>query len=395
MRSFPASGSRSRIGSRLVRLLFSLLLLFALPAKTQTPQSEAEQRQKLEALKQSIESLQEELRSVKSNRTELLNALEESEKSIGELSAKARELKKQLEKQESDLNQLHQRKDQLEDDKTTQQDHVGDHINAVYRLGQQSRLKLLLNQQDPSLVARNLKYFDYLTRARTEKISGYIALLNELEQVEQRIVEQNARLRHSEEQLRERHRQLSEQQARRKGTLDKLESIIASKDERLRQLQTDQQRLEQVLQQVTEIFNIPSPADTAAFAELKGQLPWPTKGRIAKRFGSDRVAGKMRWQGLVIEAEAGTPVIAIHHGRVVFSDYLRGHGLLLIIDHGTGYMSLYGRNRALYKEIGEWVNAGDVIATVGNSGGQKHAGLYFELRHQGEPTDPLSWIKTT
>ena len=394
MAGLPLTSRSNSFGTRrFTRLvLLGVLTVAALPGLAD---SEAGQREKLEVLKQSIESLQAELRSVKSSRSELLNALEESEKSIGELSSKAEKLQKELEEQERVLNRLHERKTKLEDDKSAQQGHVGEHINAAYRLGQQSRLRLLLNQQDPSLVARNLKYFDYLNRARIEKIGGYVATLNELKQVELQIVTHSTQLRQNQSELRERHQQLSAQHGRRKSTLDKLEATIASKDERLQQLQRNQQRLEQVLRQVVEVFDIKLPSDAGTFANFKGQLPWPTEGRIAERFGSERVAGKVRWQGLVISAEAGTPVIAIHHGRVVFSDYLRGHGLLVIIDHGTGFMSLYARNQVLYKEIGEWVNAGDVIATVGNSGGQEHAGLYFELRHNGQPTDPQAWIKTT
>lgn len=129
------------------------------------------------------------------------------------------------------------------------------------------------------------------------------------------------------------------------------------------------------------------------FKELKGKLPWPTQGKIIKQFGSARATNKVRWQGLMIASDEGAPVHAVHHGRVVFADYLRGHGLLLIIDHGDSFLSLYAHNQMLYKEIGDWVSAGEEIATVGQSGGQDQAGLYFELRHQGKPTNPNSWLK--
>ncbi len=371
--------------------LFGLAVTIALPSLAD---SEREQREKLEQLKQSIESLQAELRSVKSSRSDMLDALEESEKSIGELSSKVRELKGKLQQQEQDLDQLRERKSQLEQDKNAQQEQVGEHINAAYRLGQQSNLRLLLNQQDPTQVARNLKYFTYLSEARAQKINHYLATLKQINEVEQQIVLRTETLRRDQQHLQQRHQQLSAQQSKRKRTLQQLEATIASKDERLAQLERDRQGLEQLLQQVAHLLDIQLPADATNFAELKGKLPWPVKGKISQRYGTARVTNKVRWEGVVISAQAGTPVIAIHHGRVVFSDYLRGHGLLLIVDHGTGYMSLYARNQALYKEIGEWVSAGETIAAVGNSGGQESAGLYFELRHNGQPTNPQQWIKT-
>lgn len=387
------SSSRRQWRRLLSGLLFLGSVAAALPALAET---EAEQRERLQALQKSIESLHKELRSVKTDRNQLLNKLEDSEKAISDLSSKVDKLKKKLEQQERGLDELRDRKQQLEKDKQAQQSHVGEHINAAYRLGQQSNLRLLLNQQDPTLVARNLKYFQYLTRARTAKIDSYLATIDELQQVEQGIAEQTAALRQSHDQLRGQRQQLVSQQAQRKETLRKLEATIASKDERLRQMQREQEQLEEVLRRVARLLDdIKLPDNVEDFAKLKGRLPWPARGAVAERFGNERIAGRMQWQGMVIRAEAGTPVRAIHHGRVVFSDYLRGHGLLLIIDHGTGFMSLYGRNEALYKEIGEWVNAGEVIASVGNSGGQARAGLYFELRHNGHPTDPQQWIKAT
>ena len=130
-----------------------------------------------------------------------------------------------------------------------------------------------------------------------------------------------------------------------------------------------------------------------AFAGLRGKLKWPSRGRLANRYGSRRKEGKLKWQGVMIKAPEGTEVTAISHGRIAFSDWLRGFGLLTIIDHGDGYMSLYGGNQSLYKEVGDWVEAGDVIASVGNSGGHRETALYFEIRHNGKPTNPLKWCR--
>jgi len=156
----------------------------------------------------------------------------------------------------------------------------------------------------------------------------------------------------------------------------------------------DRSQLERLLDAVEQsIANLEIPSDYRPFHKLKGKLHWPTKGKISKRFGSSRSGSNLRWQGVTLTAKEGSEVNAIHHGRVVFADWFRGSGLLIIIDHGDGYMSLYGHNQSLLIEPGDWVTVGEQIATVGNSGGKKHAGLYFEIRHKGQPTDPRHWCK--
>ena len=150
----------------------------------------------------------------------------------------------------------------------------------------------------------------------------------------------------------------------------------------------DRKRLQNILSEVSRFLeDIPLPSQSISFEGLKGKLPWPVRGRVLRNYGTPRISNRLDWEGILIEASAGTPVKAVHHGRVVFSDYLRGHGLLIIVDHGAGYMTLYAHNQALYKEIGEWVNAGETIASVGNTGGRQEAALYFELR-----LNPRRWL---
>ena len=154
------------------------------------------------------------------------------------------------------------------------------------------------------------------------------------------------------------------------------------------------ERLQALLDRITaSIADLPTPGDTTPFVREKGKLLLPVSGRITDRFGTSRNNGKLRWNGIFIAAPRGAPVRAIHYGRVVFSDWLRGFGLLLIIDHGDGYMSLYGHNQVLYTEVGDWVTAGEIVATVGDTGGQNRAGLYFEIRYKGKPTNPQLWCQ--
>ena len=356
--------------------------------------SDAEREAKLSELRSTIEQLKTELDKVKNNRTDLQNNLEKSESAIGELSKKVQQLKTQLDNEQSHLQQLHSEKEALFSVKKQQQGSVEQHVNAAYRLGQQSQLKMLLNQQDASAVSRNIKYYNYLMKAQSEKIKGFTATIHRLESIEPEIRNTVAQLKTNHEQLDRKRQQLLQQYSDRKSTLAKLESTIASKDGELKALDSDRRNLEALLQRVVRVTgDMGVNVSRKPFASLKGLLPWPTKGKILRTYGSSRVSNKVRWQGMLIGAEEGNPVYAIHHGRVVFSDYLRGHGLLLILDHGDGFMSLYAHNQALYKELGDWVNAGEQIAAVGLSGGQSQAGLYFEMRYKGEPTNPQKWLK--
>lgn len=351
-------------------------------------------QEKLRELKATIEQLKKEIEQTKSNRDELNSALEDNEKRIGELTKKTERIQSQLEDREKKLRKLRDERSNLHQQKVEQEDLVGDYMNAAYRLGQQGNLRLLLNQEDPARVSRNLKYYDYLIRARAEKITSFIATITRINQIEPEIAYEKEQIQQDFNVLRNKRDELRSAQSQRKQTLAKLETKLNSSDQKLRKSMDDRRRLEALLSKVIEnIEDIKLDHEAADIRGLKGKLPWPTKGKVIQRFGSQRVAHKMRWEGILIGSNAGEPVSAVHHGRVVFSDYLRGHGLLIIVDHGAGYMSLYAHNQALYKELGEWVNRGDTIASVGNSGGQQDSALYFELRFNGKPTNPQTWLK--
>ncbi|TQV65993.1 peptidoglycan DD-metalloendopeptidase family protein [Exilibacterium tricleocarpae] len=374
-------------------LVLAVALLCASTALAQQI-SETEYQTKLKSLQDAIEQLQRELRSVKDSRDELQNNLQQSETDIGELIKKIERIKGELKEQDAQLHQLNDQRDQLRGDQRQQQHQIAQQVNASYRLGRQGNLKLLLNQEDPARVARMLKYYDYFLDARADKIDTYLDTIAELNQIEPRIKDKTEQLAKQRNTLEQRHRQLTDRQTERQRTLAKLNATITDKDANLKKLARDRAELEQVLRQVTDtLAGLSLPGQDTPFASLRGKLAWPARGRLAHTFGSTRAAGKMKWDGVMIRASAGTAVAAIHHGRVVFSDYLRGHGLLLIIDHGGDYMSLYAHNQALYKDTGDWVEAGETIANVGASGGLTRAGLYFEIRHRGKPTNPANWCR--
>jgi septal ring factor EnvC (AmiA/AmiB activator) len=341
-----------------------------------------------------IKQLKVELDTVKDSRDELLKNLETSESKIGELNKKAQEIEKQIENSQSQLIDLRGEKEALASAKKQLQRQVSEHLNSAYRLGQQSHVKLLLNQRDPALIARNLKYFDYLAAARAEQISAANHTIERISRIEPEMASEQAKLSRNSQSLREQQQALKRQFEERQLTLKKLEQTIATKDQELKASEQDQQRLQNLIERVVRIAgDINVEVNTQNIKSLKGRLPWPTNGPIRHSYNSQRVAGKIRWHGILIGAPTDSPVKAIHHGQVVFAEYLRGHGLLVIIDHGHGVLSLYAHNKSLYKTLGEWVNAGEIIANVGNTGGQTESGLYFEIRQNGEPTNPQSWLK--
>lgn len=373
-------------------LLLALALCLGVGARAQTPEEDPEAYQeRIRELQQTIEQLQEQLEETKGSRDQLQEELEESESAIGELLREIEQIESELKEQEEDLQSLRQRRRQLDQSRQQQQAAVAEQVRAAYLLGRQSQLKLLLNQEDPQRISRMLRYHDDWLAVRAEKIGHYLDTIAELDRIEPQIQRRATTLAQDRKRLEQRRQQLAQRQSERRQTLAKLNQRLRSTGRELAQKRSDRKRLQKLLDEMTAAvadMDVPQ----SDFSERKGELSWPAQGSVRHSFGSPQLNGQIRRNGIVIEADEGTPVLAVHHGRVVFSDYFRGHGLLLIVDHGEGYMSLYAHNQTLHKETGEWVNAGETIARVGSTGGRAEAGLYFELRHRGQPTDPAPWL---
>ncbi|WP_317932426.1 murein hydrolase activator EnvC family protein [Halioxenophilus sp. WMMB6] len=371
-----------------------LLPLLALAVVSAHADEASEYQAKLTELKQLIEQLQTQLKEVKGTKDSLTQQLATSETEIGDLTQKIRQLEQELAQQKKRLALLHEQRDQLQSRKAEQSQAVADQLASAYKLGNQSQLKALLNIDDSQQVARILRYHEYIVRARSEKISEYRATVSELDQVSDDITVQASALEQQAERLKERQARLKSLNRSRQQTIARLDQESQTTERKIAKLGAERKELQQLLEQVSRlIVDIPIPSDLQPIQKLKGKLAWPVKGRIKYQYGSLIAGGPLTWDGALIEVSAGTEVNAIHGGRVVFSDWLRGQGLLLIIDHGNGYVSLYGHNQTLYKEVGDWVKAGEVIALAGASGGQKQAGLYFEIRHNNEPQNPKLWCK--
>jgi len=364
-------------------------------------------RQQLDQIKSEMNKLQQMLQQFKDERSRLQGDLKKSETDIGATQKKMQQIQQQLRQQELELQKLQQQRQTLQQSKRDQQTHIASQVRAAYELSQQNKLKALLNQEDPEKIGRTMAYYDYFNRARAEQIDAYIELISKLDALEPQIEEKSVALRSAKTELDQQREQLLGARAERARTLAKLNDSIQSKDEQLRQRTRDRVALEQVLRKIEREARDRETKQRDAiarsqlqpvlggqpFRELRGQLPWPVAGRPENQFGSLREGTDMRWQGININAREGEAVHAIHNGRVVFADWLRGSGLLIIIDHGDGYLSLYAHNQTLLKSTGDAVKSGESIATVGSTGGEQQAGLYFEIRHKGAPTDPADWCR--
>ena len=265
-------------------------------------------------------------------------------------------------------------------------------LRSASQLGHQEPIKLLLNQEDPVKLARMFKYYDYFIRARSHKILEYMRDITDLSKIIDGIKQDKFSLVTSKEKLKIEQQSAELHLKERTQILKRLTNDITEDETRLRKLKIQRAGLQALIDAVSDIVSsVKMTNQHRPFKSLKGNLSWPIKGKLINNFGSKR-SGSVRWNGWLIKANKGTSVKTVHEGRVVFSDYLRGFGLMLILDHGDGFMTLYGHNQELLKDTGEWVNPKDEIAKAGNTGGLTESALYFEVRHQGQPKNPKIWL---
>ena len=389
-------------------------------------------RQQIEAARQDIAELQKLLKQIEQEKSGVQKQLQTTESEMGQLEKQVDSLQQEIDRSEAELERLNEEKTTLEGARLEQQRLIGLQARAAYQNGRQEYLKLLLNQQNPEKFSRTLTYYDYLNKARLEQLDSFNETLRQLANVEADIEAQQNLLAEKKDGLLERRNQLAEVRKERQQTLAKLNSDLSTRERKLQARRQEQAQFERVLKTIEETLArqaceaeearqrellaerqrqqqrqagsaAPSgPMVSSAgssfggpFAQAKGKLPWPVDGRLVAGYGTPRGGdARTKWDGVLIGASAGTQVRAVHGGRVVFADWLRGAGLLVILDHGNGYLSLYGHNQSLLRDAGEIVKAGDPIATVGTSGGQETAALYFAIRQQGRPSDPAQWCRT-
>jgi septal ring factor EnvC (AmiA/AmiB activator) len=264
-------------------------------------------------------------------------------------------------------------------------------IRSAYMTGNYDFAKMLLNQQDAANFERTITYYQYLNKARKSQIDSFNLLVIKLQKVNAKLIDNQNELEQLKGKQLEQQHSLKANQAEREGTLIAMQNAIESDEAKIAQLQINEKNLLEALTRAQQQIDLQD-VTLSGLSALKGRLLMPAKGNLRKMFGRFR-QGQIKWKGVVINGTAGDAVIAIHHAKVLYSDWLRGFGLVTVLDHGDGFMSLYGHNQALLKQAGEVVQAGEAIALLGQSGGQSRPNLYFEIRHKGKPINPINWLK--
>lgn len=374
--------------------LFSILIAVAiLSGAAQAEPTEAEARAELEAVRQQIQQLQKQRQRDGEKLSQVERDLKDSE--IAEqgarnaLSTVQADLKTAQKANTTLLAQ--QRKQQSE--LTDMQADLASQMRLAYIQGQEQWLKLVLSQQDPGVMGRRLTWYEYLTRQRTALIGQVQKQLVDLQRIAEELKAEAKRLTALELNRTTALNEVKAARAEREKAVTKLKKDVSSREAQLAALTKQAKQLDKLVIELASVLPDMPRLPAGPFANQKGKLSWPVKGRVLKGYGELRSSGQLRWNGVLIAAPSGNNVRAFFHGRVIYADWLQGMGLLMIVEHGDGYLSLYGHNQELLHGVGSWVQPNEVIARVGDSGGQAEPAAYFELRKAGQPISPAPWIK--
>ena len=415
----------------IVKLLVLLTLCWPLAASANQIDLK---KTELDDLKQRLHTLQQDFLENQTQRKEAADGLRQSESAISNGVRQLRQLDDARQRSQSDLQTLSQQAETTDIRIRQQQAHLAQALKGTYQRGQGDALKLILNDADPNQTARDLRYLAHLSRAQHEMIEVLRVELAKLSELQQKAAQKKNELTQLQATREAEQQKLLVDKREREQVMNKLSTEIQKQRREISSLQRDERSLTDLVERLNRLMaqqaareaerarvaalkaqkkqkeaqregstsrkafavNTETPIafrSDRPFSGLKGLLRLPVAGELVNRFGAPREGGGLSWKGLFIRSAQGTAVKAIAAGQVVFADWLRGFGNLVIVDHGEGYMSLYSNNESLYKQVGERVQPGDAIATVGNSGGQPEAGLYFEMRHQSRPVNPLLWVK--
>ncbi len=377
---------------KLVSALVAAALLGLAVTSARAQENREEVEAELDRVRSEIEQIQSRINDDLSDRDRLLGQLAEAERAVGRSRRAQAETDQALSAVRSDISELESRRSTLEEQAGQRASELALQLATAYRQGSQSRLKMLLNQDDPRRLSRRLAYHGYLSRARLAAIKELRETVAALEGTRAELALEADRLSDLLEERRRETRRLETAMAQRGEALDALEQRLASDRERLADLERDAAELTRLLEQLADVLaDVPADIAIPPFEDLRGLLEMPVSGGVLQAYGDHR-SGELQWTGWLIEADTGDEVRSIAHGRVAYAEWLRGYGLLLILDHGDEFMSLYAHNEALMLDVGDWVAPGDVVALAGRSGGVSQSAVYFELRQSGRPVDPAGWI---
>jgi len=359
----------------------------------------------LKDLRGRIDRMQKQLGETQASRIRAVDALRESERAISEANRRLFELAREQSRARESLEQIKAEKDRLTAGVEQQQRELGEALYRQYLQGRPAPLAVLLERQDPNQLSRRMHYLTYIYRSRAEQIEQLREDIARLEALSQETESRNQVLEDLKTEQQTQRRRLQQEKAERREVLAKMSQSIQQQRREIGNLRRDQEQLRKLVErlereaaerraaQKKKDTREDAAGENTAFGRLKGRLRMPVRGELTYRFGTPRQETGLTWNGLFITARTGSEVSAIAPGRVVFADWLRGFGNLLILDHGEGYMSLYGNNETLLRRVGDEVDGGATVAAVGASGGNPETGLYFEIRFRGRPVDPLSWVK--
>ncbi|MEP7096842.1 MAG: peptidoglycan DD-metalloendopeptidase family protein [Dokdonella sp.] len=362
--------------------------------QAQRTAQEQQAKVKLDAIRTQIKVLTTQQNATTGQRGDAANTLREKETTLAVIAKEAHALDDKVAEQQAQFDQLNVERTSLESTLKAQRTGLAALLRSAYALGHNEELKLLLQQDDVAAIARVLAYHRYFQRAQVGRIEKLRADLQRLAAVQDAILATKKELVATRDARDVETKKLEAERVERAQLVAAIDAKLKDQGARIAALGKDETALNELLERLRDVFaDIPKQlVGEAPFASARGKLAWPLQGKIVTGFAAADESGR-RSSGVLLAAKTGSAVHAIAHGRVVFADWMRGYGLLIIVDHGDGYLSLYGCNETLLKDVGDWVNAGETIATSGASGGQKTAGVYFELRAKGQPVDPRGWLK--
>lgn len=371
-----------------MRLLLLLIALFAVSAAAATKDPEADLRR----VQQRIEQLQKSVREDTAKRDKLVRALRDAEEAVSAARGRLERVRQRVRDSDGRIRELVAERERQERQLLGERDALAGEIRAAYVTGREEHLKLLLSQQDPAAIGRMLVYYAYFGKARAGRIAGIEAAVQKVEELTASEAAEREQLAALEQERANEVAGLEAARGERERALAAVNATIKSRSDSIARLKREAAALEKLVADLRRALEQAPAPSGQPFERVRGKLPWPVPGKIVARFGQSR-GGGLKWNGVLISTARGTEVRAPYGGRVVYADWLPGLGLLLIIDHGGGYMTLYGHNEQLYKGVGETVGAGDVVATVGDSGGQARPELYVEVRKGTTAEDPRRWFR--
>jgi len=378
-----------------ITALLCIPLLFSISEVAfSEPSSQQQSEQQLAKLKSNIKQIDRWLTRANTEKTGLSKQLEKQEKKIDQISRDIRHSNAKISKFTKTQKTLEKQHRTQKSALTKQKKYLVKQLQTAYLHGEQTEIKMLLDSDNPQDMGRQMRYFAYINDARNHKIDAFQNKIKEIKKTESEILIQKKGITKNKLTLEKSRNALRQERVARKKVLALLNSNIKNNSQRLTKMKADQSRLEKLLNELeTAIANLPLPNNATPFRQQKSKLPWPSHGRVRARFGSRVAQGKLKLNGIHIQTKENTPVTAVHYGRVIFSNWIRGFGLLLIIDHGDDYMSLYGNNKSLIKGTGDWVRSGEIIAYSSESNAKNESGLYFEIRKKGKPQNPSHWLQ--